>query len=659
MNSQKSLKMQELSQPVTRLPFINNFSAYLPEQSTVAGICYSDLGRDSSLHLVNVETLKEEKHYLPDGVNCGYLSFVKGGDGNLYFSSGDGCVYRFDPLRKAFNKVVQFFDKHVMLIGTHRSASGRIYAGTYPEGSLCEYDPSNGQKRIVPTMPRENLGLYCVSFIELPNGKILALVVGSRPGLCLYDPGAGECHVVYEGDCKTETRGFFNGYFDDDRIIVNYFAGGLRLFNWKKCVFEGTLLQKVPESLFKMERVGDAFYCCGYPSRKMYKLEDGAIAVVSEDFPNGNFVNNFHDIGNGEFACIGDNGLFMKFGLDKSALRSSQLDNVSEKGMGLQFLYKVPSEEYVIGAHFIDSQMFRINLADGKTESSLNKVVPYLGQINCGTALDGKFFLGSYTKAVVSVYDWRKPFAYGNNPELIGEIGEEQNRPIRMVNDGRSVYITTGAEYGTLGGAITVLDPATKEMTVYRNFVKDQNPTSGLFYINGKNLLAGATDIYGDCQTAAPTASTSVVFLWSPAERKTVHSWSPWDIPHVTISDISPSGICIGFKNPPGQAGGEYFLWDVASDAKEIKKWPVEGIMIGGLFMNDREFYGATEHGLFVFDIKSGDFQQLTQTTKLTGSYCTKCFTKLNDAEFLFDIQGVKVMKAEILNSTMYMEKGR
>lgn len=111
---------------------------------------------------------------------------------------------------------------------------------------------------------------------------------------------------------------------------------------------------------------------------------------------------------------------------------------------------------------------------------------------------------------------------------------------------------------------------------------------------------------------------------------------------------MSPSGICIGTKNPPGQDGEEYFLWDTKTGNCEIKKWPLRGVFIGGVFMNDREFYGAIEHGLFVLDTKTNDYEMLSSSTKKTGSYCTRCFRKLNEDEFIFDIEGVNVMKATI-----------
>ena len=94
--------------------------------------------------------------------------------------------------------------------------------------------------------------------------------------------------------------------------------------------------------------------------------------------------------------------------------------------------------------------------------------------------------------------------------------------------------------------------------------------------------------------------------------------------------------------------GDRYFLWDLKRGGHETRSWPVPGLFIGGLFMDEDTFYGASEHGLFVLDIRDNAYVMLTQTTRETGSYRPKCFVKVSDTEFLFDLEGVRIMKASI-----------
>ena len=643
------IHVEKIATPQMRLPILNNFTQYLPDENIMAGVSFSSLGKDAALYFIDSRTLDEEKILLPDGVSCGHHGFQKGRGNIFYIASTNGCLYEFELEQKKFKKLIRLMrlmDKS-FICGSHFSSSGKVYVGRWPDGNFWEYDTDSGQAKRYETIPGIKKGLYCSDFIDLPDGRMLILTSGVQPAVIMYNPETGERSIVSRGNPENESRGFFNGIIDEERILVNFkYYGGVRVFNWRSLSYEG-VFSDIPEYCYKMEKVDGDYYCSGFPSGSMYRIKDGKAIKVWGKFPDGNLVNNFHYLGKGEFVCMGDNGLAMKLNLNDGTMVSRQVDNVSQKGMGLQFLYKVPDNDFVIGAHFICSQMFRINLKNKACEPSLNKVVSYGGQVNCGTAMNGKFYLGSYVHAVISEYDWKQPFVFGKNPSVIGEIGEGQNRPIDMANDGEFVYIATGAQYGMLGGAITVLNPVTLQMKVYRNFVSEQNPTC-LFIRPDKNLLAGGTDISGDCDTAEPRASSAVLFLWDTKQRKTVYQWAPWKISRLSIIDITSSGVCLGLKNPPGKEGEEFFLWDIEKGSFEIKPWPLKGIFISGLFMNEREFYGATENGLFVLDIKNGKYEMLTHTTKITGSYCHRCFEKINSNEFLFDIEGVNIMKTTI-----------
>jgi len=311
--------------------------------------------------------------------------------------------------------------------------------------------------------------------------------------------------------------------------------------------------------------------------------------------------------------------------------------------MGMQFVSKIPGKEWVVGAHFINMQMFKLNLKSGKIESSLNKVSHHVGQVDCGTTLDNKFYFGSYTKAVLNEYDIEDKFIYGQNPKIISYIKKNQNRPVAMANDGKCVYIATVAGYGLLGGALSVLDPQTKKIETYRHFVKDQNPTSMLYYHQESNCLIGGTWIHADCKTHAPTAENAVIFMWDVSKHETLHTSYPWKSERIEIMSISPGGVAIGKEDD------KYFLYNIGSKKYEIKDWPVPGLFIGGLFMTESLFYGAAEHGLFCLDTKTNAYTMLSKTTKETGSYIPGFFEKISDNEFLFDIVGSKLMKATIV----------
>jgi hypothetical protein len=640
------IRTEKVAQPLTRLPVINTRTVYIPERSQIALVDYSDLKRDAALFLINVDTMEEEKHLLPEGTNCGHRSLTLADNDTIYVPSTTGELNAFNLNTKTFEQRATLFPGKTFLIEAYLSQSGKFYIGNYPTALITEYNPQSGEVRKFETIPRDGLGLYSMGFIDLPDGRLLVLTVGGRPGISIFDSESGAVETIYRGNPEEESRGFFDSALDDDRVLINY-RDRLRVFNWRTASFEEDLISGLGEAVRKTLKVGDAHYFSGIFSGDMYRLKDGEITVVKSDFPNLSKISNFHHLGGDEFMGMGDNGLLMRFSLSSDGMVTHQIDNVTDRGMGMQFLDKVPGEDVVVGAHFINAQMFNINLETGTPESSLNKAVPNPGQINCGTTLNGKYYIGSYVGAMISEYDWREPFVPGQNPVPIATIGDEQNRPMSMVNDGSLIYIATLAEYGHLGGAISVLDPKTRDVETYRNFIPDTNPTRTLIWPK-RNILVGATMIQGDCGTAEPIAPNAVAFMWDTQERKTVGTWAALESDTLRIIDISPRGVCLGMRGISRCEGNEYFLWDVENDKREIREWPIPGIFIGGLFMNHHEFYGASEHGLFVLNVETNSYQMLSETTKETGSYCGLSFTKVGDQEFLYDIEGVVVMKATI-----------
>lgn len=654
MYDQKNIHIEEIAQPRTRLPSINIFSHYSPTRRLMATMVYSDLGSDAALHLIDVDTLEDQTHPLPKGANYGFrtLSLFKDEGGREKFcfaSSADGALYSFDLETESFERLALLVEGGTFFTGTYPSSSGAIYAGNYPDGALFQYNPKKRNVRRFDTLPKGDLGLYCTGFIDLPDGRMLILTTGGNPGICVFEPDSGNVEIVYRGNPANETRGFFNGHLDQERVLAHY-HDRVRIFNWRDLRFEDDLIPTFHEPFGLLTKVNGDYYFGCIRSGAMLRSRGGTISQVKDDFPNMNIVANFHHLGVDDFACVGDNGLSMRFNLKTGQLQSRQIDNESSRGMGLQFLRHVPGEDIVVGAHFINSQMFKIDLNAKTCDSSLSKATRNPGQINCGATVNDKFYIGSYVKAVISEYDWRRPFDPGKNPRKIADIGNGQNRPIDMASDGKRLFIATGAGYGALGGAITILDPASGDMDVHRNFVPEQNPTC-MFLTPDQRHLVGGTTTFGDCGTAKGEATEAVLFLWDIAKGETTATWVPWSQTSLRIIDMSPNGLCLGTKNLPGAVGEEYFLWNPLTNHQSIKPWPLPGVFIGGVFMSEKNFHGATEHGLFNLNVETNEHDMLTQTTKQTGSYCTKCFERLNDNEFLFDLEGVKVMKARISNS--------
>jgi hypothetical protein len=176
--------------------------------------------------------------------------------------------------------------------------------------------------------------------------------------------------------------------------------------------------------------------------------------------------------------------------------------------------------------------------------------------------LGSKLFLGVYPRARLYAFDTSKPWdAKLNNPEKIEDLDRfDQDRPFAVlgVEELNKVFFGSVPDYGTLGGAVTVYDPATKKIDVHRNVVQDQGVTS-LVYAGG--LIVGATTRSGGLGIE-PKATEAKLFLWDPKTSEKVFETAP--VPGAWLI----SGLCVGRDGNVWGVGDEtIFAFDVKSRA--------------------------------------------------------------------------------------------
>jgi hypothetical protein len=190
------------------------------------------------------------------------------------------------------------------------------------------------------------------------------------------------------------------------------------------------------------------------------------------------------------------------------------------------------------------------------------------------------------------------------------------------------------ADYQTLGGAITVLDPEAEKLEVYRNFVPTHNPTS-LFY-HPRGLLVGTTEVYGDQRSHAPVDPHGVIFVWDVKTRKTVHRSCPWESESLSACALSPDGTLIGFS------ANRYYLFRTDDFSCQVKSLELARIS-GGVFLNAKSFFGQTGDGhYFCLDIERNTLEPAG------AAQPTRFYEPLSAHEFLIEQDGYKICKLTI-----------
>src|SRR5699024_236804 len=149
-------------------------------------------------------------------------------------------------------------------------------------------------------------------------------------------------------------------------------------------------------------------------------------------------------------------------------------------------------------------------------------------------------------------WDW------GEDPHQLFSLAEAgQDRPRHLVSAGELVAAGTIANYGQLGGALTLFDPATGARDTYQDVVPDQSVTD-LAYADG--TIYGGTSIHGALDSE-PVATEAELFTWDIAAAEVVRSEAV--IPGAEVIHavaIDGSGTLWGMADT-----GELFSYDTAT----------------------------------------------------------------------------------------------
>lgn len=162
------------------------------------------------------------------------------------------------------------------------------------------------------------------------------------------------------------------------------------------------------------------------------------------------------------------------------------------------------------------------------------------GMIAHGTDM----YFGVYPGGHVYKTDTTKPVP---KAEKVVTIGEHQDRPYIMKTFENNIMMGTIPDYGQLGGALTIYDPAAGKHEVFRNIVNNQSIV-GLAYKNG--YIYGSTTVHGGLGIT-PTERSAKIFVWDVANKKKVTEFT-LDIPGLSNPPMI-SGLTVG---PDGNIWG-------------------------------------------------------------------------------------------------------
>ncbi|MFC3771550.1 carbohydrate binding domain-containing protein [Paenibacillus sp. GCM10012303] len=484
-----------------------------------------------------------------------------GADNNVYVAGTQtGNLYRYNPtLKKLENLGANPSNKWVWDLDA--SADGKIYGSTYAAGNgkTFVYDIAAGRFQ---DMGAARPGQDYVRGGGVSGGYFYA-GTGTTAYLYRYDRATLE---------KTEIPLPITGAATS---ISNVYA-----YNGKLFVVYGTSLIILDESTYKVLQTID------WQSQNAF---DGLLSPPSPYNPNLVYFRNkntstlwTYDTAANQFAAVDETmklpnlsskamdwvrigeGANVRYALllmtneinvtlyDPIAHTITSYDpKVATVGIDIQSLESGPDGNLYMGGYQGAMSVYDTRLGRFTVQEKEPHQIEGIGFIN------GKVYYGIYGGAVIYEYDPAKPFRMGTNPKVIHDIQSGQSRPFTFASGDSKLFVGTVADYGQLGGALTVYDSNAGTWTEHRNIVPNQS-VIGLAYLNGK--VYGGTSIWGGLGVE-PSEAEARLFEWDVAEKKATYVGRP------AVPGFSPQMIGELSIGPDGNLWGIMWGTTPASDS--------------------------------------------------------------------------------------------
>ncbi|SEE91729.1 PQQ-binding-like beta-propeller repeat protein [Ruania alba] len=491
-----------------------------------------------------------------DGANLGGFIAIAP-DGTVFFTARSpmrGGLFSFDPVSHDVIQIAEdIAGQRVLYDGTFDSG-GILYFGTYPDAKVIAYDPSTGEFRDYGTQTEDAAYVFGLGIVD---GEIWA-GTGPVPHLYRIDPDSGErtemqppAHVMDGADwfIAIEPR--------DDLVFVRLSPRGaydMAVYDrsqgrWLDDIVEGTFAAALTQPGLGHKAyflTGDVL--TGYHLRDQrtfstgFEHSDLRAAMAGAVGTYGITVTEIAGLPADTVVGLNTDGHLWHYNL--ATRRHALIDaDILGTPAGAHSIGVGPDGRVYLGAYLSSGAMSRID-----PESQQIEQLRGPKQADAIGAHDGWLAVSSYPGAIVHLgapdEDWAD---FERILELRRGAPHYQDRIFAMTSVGDRLAVGSVPDYGQLGGALTIVDPATHEHAVHRNVVPQQSVVS-LAYANG--FVYGGTSIHGGLSTE-PAAGEAELFVWDVSSGERVFS-----------APVVPGAEVINRLT----VGPDALLWGLASD---------------------------------------------------------------------------------------------
>ncbi len=508
------MDVTRLTIPETRLPFINTEIAettFQGEKCLVSSVWGEMAG--GRLYFWNPETGFHDCRPLPDALRGGGAYMLKQGpDGKLYVGRGNGDLYRYDPTADSFEALATG-ELHGITWGG--CVTDRYVVWAANPGEVGVYDWRHGRlvKVFRPLDTETPTALYGHSMVETPDGKLIVGMNVPQSRLILLDLVTLEPRA-FTPDALRAGTSIYDLFFFTDKLFGFPYGNEILLFSYPE--FE--LRQRIPgppgsKSLRgKMcARTGE-FHAVASPSGALLRLDraDGRFEELAGSWTGADFVGATGVWRGHDFCAVTVPGVAFRYAAGSGIAERLDLEAVGR--MSAHALCVAPEAHMILGAPFINQRFWSIDLETGEGVDR-GRAAPGGGQINqiVWDPVTRRFILSSYASCTLTAFDPFRKAVWPENPAVLASAREQgQMRPMALAHDGTHIWMATSPAYGTLGGALCRIDPRTGRIDTWRNIVPDQK-INALVLDPFRKRVYCSSDIYADCRSAPPTATTAML----------------------------------------------------------------------------------------------------------------------------------------------------
>jgi len=459
---------------------------------------------------------------IPAGI--GSWGIIQGQDGNLYLGSyNEGELMCFNPRTEQWLPLPQlpeaFRKKNFIVCDLAQAPDGKIYYGTVPGCHLVCYDPHTRKIRDLGRVAQDED--YARWLAVTPSG-IVIVSVGSRScRFIAYNPRTGKFSTLTPPAYRKP------GLIAPPRVSANFIVQPMAD---RVLVFDTHTLK-----LLHVYRVGDVsgfnisgfnfvdsthlIYEVGDRQFKMIDLLTGDVKPYGE-LPFPLRLDRWYPTPHGNLLGLREQS-YINFN-PHTGVASRHRIPADGLGQDILWLRSFPNG-LIYGGPTLGQTFFSYEPRTHQLKS-YDQVIDGGGEIYYAIHYHGRLYSISYVEATLAVFDPAKPWNQGSqpdsNPRQILCIPQDQYRPEGGIHLGPEgmMYIGTQPDYGMLGGALSVFDPKTEKIQVYRNIIPNEEISA--VGVDAHYVYCGA-DVRGG-GGSKPVAKQSHFFVWDPTQKKVI-----------------------------------------------------------------------------------------------------------------------------------------